>query len=106
MYNFSIQSAGGGLDLDNLAFQVQGPQGAVIAPAASWTLVVFSSISGTEVGSYDWQTGMWTSGGSTPLNSAEFIVFSSGAVSLAGVGNNFLVIGHGPFQGSVSIEIP
>jgi len=104
--NFSVQSAGGGLDLDNLAFQVQDPRGAVLTPAASWTLHVFSAISGTDVGSYDWQAGMWTSGGGTPLNSAEFIVFGSGAVSLTGAGNNFLVLGQGAFQGSVLVAIP
>jgi hypothetical protein len=105
VYNFTVQSSGGGLDLDNLAFQAQNPYGGVITPTGSWTLSVFS-IGGAQVGSFDWATGSWMAGGTVALTSEQSIAFGSGSVSLAGVGDNFLVLGVGSFQGSVEVAIP
>jgi hypothetical protein len=104
-YNFSVAEAGGGLVLDDLAFQVQGPDGSVIAPAASWTLVVYG-LAGMPVGSFEWQTASWSEGGNAVLNSGESIAFGSGTVSLAGVWNNFVVLGQGSVHGSTAVAIP
>jgi hypothetical protein len=104
-YNFSLEEAGGGLSLDNLAFEVLNAAGSPLVYGASWTLDAFDLV-GEQIGTYDWATDGWTLGGSTPLSSGEALAFGSGSVSLAGVGDSLVVTGVGSYHGSTEVWIP
>lgn len=105
VYNFSIQESSGGITLDDLRFAVERGSGSQILPAPSWTPTAFG-LTGQRVGAYDWQNETWASGGWNVLSTSISLAFGSGAVSLAGSGNVFLLIGGGPFQGEDSVPIP
>jgi len=103
-YNFSVQSAGGGLILNNLQFQVQTPSGQIVTPGGSWTLNVLG-ITGTVVGTYSLSTNAWTLGGTSVVSSQMLISLNAvGATGLSG--DNMIVIGTGSFQGSIQVAIP
>jgi len=103
-YNFSIQSAGGGLIMSNLNFQVQSPGAGIVTPGGSWTLNVLG-ISGTAVATYAMATGLWTLGGT--LGVASGMTISLNAVGAAGVSGDTMVIsGSGSYAGSISVAIP
>jgi flagellin-like protein len=102
-YNFSVQSAGGGLILNNLQFQVQTPTGGIVPATGSWTLTVLG-LTGTSVGTYSMTTNSWTAGGTTAVSSQQQIALN--AVSTPLSGDTLVVIGSGSFQGSISVSIP
>ena len=102
-YNFSIQSAGGGLVLNNLNFQILGPTGSIVA-TAGFTLNVVG-ITGSAVGTYAFATATWTSGGTTVVSSQQSIVLTSPAASSLS-GDKLVVLGAGSFSGSISVSIP
>jgi hypothetical protein len=104
-YNFTVQSAGGGITLGNLAFQVVTATGAIVPPGASWSLVVLG-LSGTWVGTYSLGAGTWVSGGGEEITSGQTVVLDTGSTSLSGQGDVLNVIGAGSFQGSISVSIP
>ena len=106
-YNFSVASAGGGLLLNNLVFQVQGPGGTiVVTTAAGWTLNVLG-LTGSTIGTYaiTSATPSWTLGGTTPVSSSQTIVLTSPAATLLN-GDTLVVVGAGSFSGSISVSIP
>lgn len=100
-YNFSVQSAGGGLQANNLNFQVQGATGAIVSPTG-WTLNVLG-LTGSSVATYSMTTGAWTSGGTTALGSSQQIALDS-TVNLSG--DTLIVSGAGSFAGSITVAIP
>ena len=102
-YNFSIQSAGGGLLLQSLAFQVKNPSGTVITPAGLTTVNVFG-LSGATVASYTYATATWASGGTLPATNQMTIIFGSTTTNLSG--DTLVVLGSGSFSGSISVSIP
>ena len=104
-YNFSVQSAGGGILFNNLNFQVLNPSGQIVAPTAAWSLTVLNLL-GTSVGTYALtgaSAGTWTVGGTTALSSSQTICLNA-ASSLSG--DTLVVSGAGSFQGSISVPIP
>lgn len=104
-YNFSPQSVSGGLKLDDKVFQIQ-TSGRAIVPAGSDWKVEILGITGTPIGNdtYSLQNESWYATASTPLASGETISLESAGTVLNG--NNLDVLGKGPYQGSVSVEIP
>ena len=105
-YNFSVQSAGGGIVLNNLNFQVVTSTGGIVTPSISWTMNVLN-LGGTVVGTYSFISASWSLGGTTPIVSSQTIVLNAiGATSLSSQGDAMNVIGTGSFQGSISVSIP
>ena len=103
-YNFSIQSAGGGLLLSNLAPKVETTGGAIVALPGSSTLTVIG-LTGATVATYSISTGTWTSGGSTAVsNQQEIILTTPSTTSLSG--DMLVILGSGSFSGSISVSIP
>jgi flagellin-like protein len=101
--NFSIASAGGGITLGAMNFQFQTATGAIVAPAANWTLNVLG-LTGAVVGTYALTTATWTLGGATPATSQMTIVAYSANILLSG--DVMLVSGSGSYSGSISVSIP
>jgi hypothetical protein len=104
-YNFSVQSAITGIELQNLVFQVQTPNGGVIPAAAGWTLQILGT-SGGGLGGYTYSAlnESWTSSSTTAVTSGDTISLDSGLSVLGG--DNFLILGAGAYQGSISVAIP
>src|SRR5579863_1305301 len=63
-YNFSVQSAGGGLTLGSLAFQVQTSSGGIVTLPGGAAITVLG-LTGNTVGTYNIASGSWASGGTT-----------------------------------------
>jgi hypothetical protein len=102
-YNFSIQSAGGGLLLNNLAFQVLNPSGGIVSATGLTTVNVFG-IAGTSVATYTVATAVWATGGTLPVTNQMTIIFGSTTANLSG--DTFVVLGTGSFSGSIEVAIP
>ena len=107
-YNFSVQSAGGGLILNNLNFQILTSTGSIVTTvAAGWTLNVLG-ITGATVGTYAITSASpsWTVGGTTAVSSQMTIALTSptGAANNLS-GDSFVIIGVGTFSGSITVSI-
>jgi len=102
-YNFTVQSAGGALILNNLNFQVQTSSGGIVPATGSWTFSVLG-ISGAVVGTYTPSTGVWASGGTVSCVSGQSFVLN--AVSSPLSGDVLIISGSGSYQGSISVSIP
>jgi flagellin-like protein len=100
-YNFSVASAGGGLVMNNLNFQVQTASGSIVTVTAGVMNVL--SLSAVTVASYSMTTGAWTLGGSLLVNSQQQFALST-SVNLSG--DKLVVSGSGTFQGSITVAIP
>jgi len=100
-FNFSVASAGGGLVMNNLNFQVQSASGSIIA-ATGGTMTVLS-LTGATLSVYNMVTGTWTSGSSLLVNSQQQFALGT-TVNLSG--DKLVVSGSGSFQGSISVAIP
>jgi len=108
-YNFSIQSAGGGLILNNLIFQVVTPGGTiVVTTAAGWALNVLG-ITGSVIGTYaiTAATPSWTLGGTVLVSSQQTIALTTPAAAASSLsGDKLIIVGTGTFSGSISVNIP
>lgn len=105
-YNFTVESAGGGITLGNIIFHVVTATGAIVPPGASWTLVVIN-LTGSLAGSYSFGTSTWTFGMDQIVTNDQTVVLDSGTVNLSEQGDVLNVIGSGgSFQGSISVSIP
>jgi hypothetical protein len=103
-YNFTIQSAGGGLTWGNTAFQVQTAAGAIVVLPSSTTLKILS-LTGSVVASYSFAAGSWLTGGSLGVTSQQQISISTPApTSLSG--DKLVIIGSGSFTGQLLVTIP
>jgi flagellin-like protein len=102
-YNFSVQSAGGGLTLGGLNFQVQTATGSIVTLPGGATLNVYG-LTGNSVGVYTLATGSWASGGSTTVTSQMLIVLYTAGTSISG--DKVVVSGSGSFAGSISVNVP
>lgn len=101
-YNFSVQSAGGGLVLDNLNFQVQTSTDLNVT-SSGFTLAVLGPGS-APLANYTMTTETWSSGGGTLLTSLQTVSLESPR-SLSG--DSFLVILNATCQmGSLTVFIP
>lgn len=101
-YNFSVQSAGGGLVLDNLNFEVQTATGLNVT-TSGFALAVLGP-SSTPVANYTMTTGNWSSGGGTLLTSLQTVSLESPR-SLGG--DTFIVVLNAACQmGSITLSIP
>src|SRR5271170_4411665 len=105
-YNFTVQSAGGGIILNNIQFQVVTATGSIVTPGGAWTMIALG-ITGASIGTYSSVSGSWTAGGTTIISSSQTIVLDAvGATSLSGQGDAVNIIGTGTFQGSITVSIP
>lgn len=111
-YNFSVASAGGGVQFQNLRFGVQTPTGAPVAPSPGWTATMLDH-SGQTVGVFAIfgpNAGNWTEGGSTPLTSEQTFSLLSTPTVLHG--DDLLISETGSFpdgcsaSGLISVSIP
>jgi len=102
-YNFSIQSAGGGILLNNLLFQVQTVSGTIVTPAGLTTVSVLG-VSGSVVATYTYATAVWATGGALPASNQQTIIFGSTTTNLSG--DELIVLGTGSYSGSISVQIP
>jgi flagellin-like protein len=102
-YNFSVQSAGGGILLNNLNFQVQTPSGGIVPATGSWTFNVLS-LTATVIGTYSMSANTWTAGGTASVTSQEQFVLNAVSSNLSG--DTLITIGTGSYQGSISTNIP
>jgi len=104
-YNFSVQSASGGLTWGNTELGLQTSDGGPISVAGSgWnftiqgphheSLAAFANASGNPA---------WTFGGTTTVSIQQVIVLTS-PIQLSG--DEFMILGTGTFSGSVSVSIP
>lgn len=101
-YNFSVQSAGGGLVLDNLNFQVQTSTGLNVT-SSGFTLVVLGPSSAT-LANYTMSTGNWSAGGGTLVTSQQTVSLESPR-SLSG--DTFIVTLTATCEmGSITLAIP
>lgn len=100
-YNFSIQSAGGGLILNNINFAIDSPSGSNIAQSA-WTLLV-TNLYHQVVGVYGLANESWTSGGTSVVTTQQSVdLETTTPVS----GDTLVASGAGSFAGSISVAIP
>ncbi len=104
-YNFTVQSAGGGIVLENIGLAIETATGTDVVPGASWTALLLG-LGGELVGTYSFVTASWTGGATAAISSGQVLVVDIGATNLAGVGDALNVFGTGGFQGSISIGIP
>jgi hypothetical protein len=105
-YNFTVQSAGGGITLGGFKFQVVSAAGVIITPGAGWTMSALS-LTGTTIGTYSFTSDGWTTGGTTTITSSQtFVLDAVQASSLSAQGNYLKVIGTGSFEGSILVIIP
>ncbi|HTT35145.1 MAG TPA: archaellin/type IV pilin N-terminal domain-containing protein [Thermoplasmata archaeon] len=102
-YNFTVQSASGGLLLNSLAFQVKSSSGAIVTPAGLTTVTVIG-LSGSAVGTYTWATAVWATGGTTAVSNQMTIILGSTTSNLSG--DTLIILGGGSFSGSISVSIP
>jgi hypothetical protein len=105
-YNFTVQSAEGGLEMDNLLFQIDAQAtGAIVAPGGSWTFTVLG-ITGYPDATYSFTTGDWTSGAATGVTSSQQFSLDTGTMQLSGQGDVLKIIGAGSYGGTSSVAIP
>jgi flagellin-like protein len=100
-YNFSVQSAGGGLTLGSIQLQIQTPSGGIVTwPAGSTVNMV--GLTGNTVGTYTTGTGVWTNS-ATAITSQMILVIYTAATSVSG--DSLVVSGTGSFAGSIAVSI-
>lgn len=101
-YNMTVQSAASTLELHNLQFEVQAPNGTNFAPTGG---LVALNASGGIVGQYAFLSG-WTSGGVVSAQShLTLVLYTSGAHPLSLFGDYLEVYGVSGFTGSISVHI-
>jgi hypothetical protein len=99
-YNFTVQSAGGGLTWHDLL--IEFVSGAVPVNSIGWTATV-DGITGSMVASYNFTTLSWSSGGSTAVNAGQTLSVHS-AASLSG--DSLELVGIGSISGIVEVLVP
>ncbi len=104
-YNFSVQSAGGGIAWGDIRLQVVTAENVNITPTTAWTAVV-TAISGPPVATYDFVNGTWSEGAGVAWTSLQTLSIDSGTTNLSAAGDMLNVLGVGCFQGSISVNIP
>jgi|SRR5579863_3829903 flagellin-like protein len=101
-YNFSVISAGSGLTLGDVLFQLQTGSGGVIPWPAGTTFTV-SNFTAHTIGTYNGATGSWSSGGSAPLTSQDTFIVYTAATSLSG--DRLVIFGAGSYSGQTAVNI-
>jgi archaeal type IV pilus assembly protein PilA len=99
-YNFSVQSASGGLTWSNLAFQFQTSTGSIITLASPTITVV--GLTGANVATYS--AGTWTNGATTVSTLQTLVVLTT--TNMQSSGDVLICLGSGTFSGSVTTTIP
>ena len=102
-YNFTIRSVTGNLPLNNLGVTVQDSLGNNLTPAGA-TLVALTS-SGAAIGTFDFSSGVWASGGTRALVTGDQLVLQT-SQALDGRGYWLVLVGQGYFTGTLSARIP
>jgi hypothetical protein len=105
-YNFSVQSAGGGLEWGEILLQVVTATNANVTPTASWTGTVTVPSAGPPVATYEFTNGTWVTGASVLWTSVQTLSLDSSTTNLSAMGDTLNVNGVGCFQGSISVSIP
>lgn len=101
-YNFSVQSASGGLTWSNLNFQFQTSTGQIISLGAPAITVI--GLTGSNVATYTVGTASWTNGATTVTTQQQLIVQTT--TNLQSAGDVMVSLGTGSFSGSITTQIP
>jgi FlaG/FlaF family flagellin (archaellin) len=101
-YNFTVQSAGKGLELHDLAFQIQGSDGSNVLPTGGVAVLTAANTIVAQTGfPTDWTTGLNTA----ITDSVTFVVFTSGPTPQSLSGDNLRVVGVSAYSGSIYVHI-
>jgi flagellin-like protein len=100
-YNFSVQSASGGLIWNDMVFQFQTSTGGIITVTAPTITVI--GIAGANVATYS--AGTWTAGGTVGVSNQQQLIVQTTS-NLASQGDIMQVLGGGTFSGSIPVTIP
>jgi hypothetical protein len=107
LYNFSVESAGGGITWNDVTFFILTSTGDGVATTGpGWNLTILSFL-GHHIAFYALGPGVadWISGGNLAVSSQQSIQLTSPA-SLSLVGDVLELVGSGSFQGSIDVAIP
>ena len=105
-YNFSVQSAAGGVVWGDLVLAAVTSTGGNITATALWTAGAWSW-NGTGVATYEFASTTWLSGGNAPVASSQTLVFDSGTTDLSNGGDAMNIFFQSTcLEGSVQIQIP
>jgi flagellin-like protein len=102
-YNFSIESASGGLTLSDLSFQVLTSTGGIVTLLLPAATVI--GLTGNTLATYTWATAVWASGGSTTASNQQQFSLTTTS-NLESQGDQLNVLGGGTFSGSIPVNIP
>ena len=108
LYNFSVQSAGGGIVWGDLGFSLLSPSGTTISPTGiGWNISVFG-LGGTALAFYELGAGAdsWTEGANLAVSAAQTLVLTSPPTAPLSGGTFIVLAQGGGFQGSISVSIP
>lgn len=105
-YNFTVESAGGGLQWRAFNLQVLTSTGTLIDTTKGWSAEAVD-LNLSPIGSFEFMNGTGTTNSSAPLASSDTLVLDSGTTSLGGAGDtlNVLVVAL-CLGGSISVSIP
>lgn len=101
-YNMSVQSAAKGLELHNLAFEVEGQNGSRFAPTGG---VVVLNQTAHIVSTYGFATGWATNSTMHVTDLLTISLYTSGASPQSLSGDTFIVNGLSGFSGSIQVHI-
>lgn len=110
-YNFTLQAAGGGLAMDNFAFQIEDSNGTAVTPGPAWTLQSFDP-KGNLAGVFDFTgpaAGTWPVGGEAPAWGGQVFSLLTSPDGIAGdtfVTNLLTGPPPCPMKGTVTTAIP
>jgi len=104
-YNFTVESGGGGLVLDDIQIEVLTASGAVVPPNVDWNLSALLNGS-APLGYYSFSSPGWATGGETEITSGEILSLDSGTTDLRGQGVLLEVLGQDSFDGTITVQIP
>lgn len=104
-YNFTVESAGGGLVAAEIQVEVLADTGAIVPPGLDWSLSLIGT-GGITAAEYDFSAAAWATGGPATISSGDTLALGSGPTSLSGAGDMLEVLGQGSFDGTISVEIP
>jgi hypothetical protein len=84
---------GSGLRWGNLTFEVQTSDGVAVSPQPDWSVLAKGGSQGSSssLGTYDFSSSQWTSGGSILMISGQALVLELGTTDLAGAGDRLVV---------------
>ncbi len=101
-YNFTVESAGGGIIWNDINFQVKNSGGTIIAVTSYSVLTISGTTVATSTTGTTWTAGAAGSGATGVSSTQSVSLLSSASLS----GDTLYVIGTGSFSGTEQVNIP